>query len=224
MGRKTKQLPSRNAIAVIVDGNDEKWYLEVTKDHYSCKCRGLCNLKIKPDLPQKKSINELFKIAQLKIKDELFNKAILIIDFDSLLHSAKERSDFETWYNRYLSIIHDKKISNGFKASYGWMKNLLIIINNPCLEYWYLLHFKETTKFYNDFDSLESDLKKNDSLSDYSKDENYYKRCPNDIFVKLGGDEGLSKARKHSKPFDITTCTSVGCSEMSFLFDYFDTL
>ena len=60
---------------------------------------------------------------------------------------------------------------------------LFTIINVPCLEFWFLLHYKYTSRFYKDFDELKSDLKKH--LRDYEKSKDYFVKGPKDIYVRL---------------------------------------
>lgn len=210
MSRPTKQRKLNNTIAVIADGQTEKWYLERVKVHYPCDA--LKSTKIEPQLPQKKQISELVGMAKAKV-EEGYPKVILLVDFDEVLSNVEEFRKFQSFYQEYHKENHDK-----------WMNSLLLIVNNPCLEYWYLLHFNSTGKFYNCYNELEVDLRK--KLSNYTKDEKYY--CGNpDIYMRLGGDEGLLAARDNTKPFlpfDIQTCRERGVSEMSRIFDYFDTL
>lgn len=210
MSRLTKQRKLNNTIAVIADGKTEKWYLDSVKAHYSCEV--LKNTRIEPQLPQKKQINELVDIAKSKVQ-EGYPKVILLVDFDEVLANAEELRVFQHFYQEYNKDGHEK-----------WMNSLMLIVNNPCLEYWYLLHFNSTGKYYNCYSELEVDLQK--KLPNYNKSEKYY--CGNpDIYTRLGGDEGLSNARNNANPFlpfDIPTCRERGISEMSKLFDYFDTL
>lgn len=96
------------------------------------------------------------------------------------------------------------------------------MINNPCLEYWYLLHFRKTNKFYDAFEpELKADLRKIACMENYEKSESFYNQSP-DIYHRLGAEEGIATARKNSSPFDLTTCRSNGCSEMHRLFDLLD--
>ena len=210
MSRLTKQRKLNNTIAVIADGKTEKWYLDSVKAHYSCEA--LKNTRIEPQLPQKKQINELVDIAKSKVQ-EGYPKVILLVDFDEILANADEFEAFKRFHENYCREDHKT-----------WMDSVILIVNNPCLEYWYLLHFNRTSKFYNCCSEIEIDLHK--KLPDYNKGEKYY--CGNpDIYTRLGGDEGLSNARNNAKsflPFDIPTCREKGVSEMSKLFDYFDTL
>ncbi len=96
------------------------------------------------------------------------------------------------------------------------------MINNPCLEYWYLLHFRKTNKFYDAFEpELKADLRKIACMENNEKSESFYNQSP-DIYHRLGAEEGIATARKNSSPFDLTACRSNGCSEMHRLFDFLD--
>ena len=107
------------------------------------------------------------------------------------------------------------------KTNYGWMGKLLLIVNNPCLEYWYLLHYCKTTKFFSDFATLCPVLRKIPDLAQYEKCEKYYNNHPN-IYVRL--KNRLDNARNNAIPFDLGNCTIQGSSEMNRMFDYFDKL
>lgn len=210
MSRPTKQRKLNNTIAVIADGQTEKWYLERVKIHYPCEA--LKSTKIEPQLPHKKQVTELVELAKSKV-EEGYPKVILLVDFDEILSNAEEFREFQHFYQEYKKDNHD-----------NWMKNLLLIVNNPCLEYWYLLHFISTGKFYKCYNDLAVDLHK--KMPDYNKGEKYY--CGNpDIYTRLGDNDGVSHARNNAKPFlpfDIQTCRERGVSEMSKVFDYFDSL
>ena len=52
--RRIKRRSAEKSIAVIIDGKDEKWYLETIKEHYPNMA--MKKATIKPDLPQKKSV------------------------------------------------------------------------------------------------------------------------------------------------------------------------
>ena len=39
--RKIKSGSFKNAIVVIVDGGDEKWYVEKVKEHYRLTCKSM---------------------------------------------------------------------------------------------------------------------------------------------------------------------------------------
>jgi hypothetical protein len=92
----------------------------------------------------------------------------------------------------------------------------MVVINNPCLEYWYLLHFKQTSKYYSKYSEFENVLKKH--IKGYEKSERFYKKCNNDIYSKL--KPNLKSAIKNSKlkTFDFSN-TKTGTSGMHKFFD-----
>lgn len=219
MARKIQKIQKdRGGIAIIMDGKDERWYIDKVKECYPCK--KLRQVKVKPELPTQKNEEDLFKFAKDKL-DEGYSFVILILDLDKILKEkndggkgVKEFSKFTNLYTNYLNIKAGKKIKN-----HDWMNNLLVIVNNPCLEYWFLLHYKQTNAFYKDYNSLILELKKIPELKDYNKDESYY---INSLYKKL--ESKLPNARKNAKEFCLQECENKGCSEMNKMFDYFDEL
>ncbi len=211
MSRATKQRKLNNSIAIIVDGQTEKWYLEKVKAHYSCNA--LKSVRLEPQLPQHKKIGELVELAVQKATDG-YKKVFLVIDLDEVIEKKTEFEAFQTFYKKCICGPDGISFSN----------NVKVIINNPCLEYWHLLHYIKTGKYYGCYNEMEGDLRK--VLPDYDKGERYY--CGNpDIYIRLGGDNGLAKARENAiplLPFSLQTCIEKGVSEMGRLFDYFDTL
>ena len=127
MSRQTKQRKFDNSIAVIADGKTEKWYLEKVKIHYPCEV--LKTIRIEPQLPQKKQIDELVQIAKEKA-EEGYKRVVLIIDLDAVLLDNAEFERFKAFMNRYDNALEENP----------WMNKLEVIVNNPCLEYWHLLH------------------------------------------------------------------------------------
>lgn len=143
MARSKKIRSGREAVAIVVDGKDEKWYINKVKLNYPCIAIKL--IKVKPELPERKKVQELFDFAKSKL-DEEYTFVVLIIDMDEPLKDAKELTKFGALYTKYL-LAQDNKLTGRQKTKYGWMSKMLIIVNNPCLEYWYLLHYHQTTKF-----------------------------------------------------------------------------
>lgn len=216
MARKKQKLQKdRGGIAIIMDGKDERWYIDKVKECYLCN--KLRQVKVKPELPNEKNVEEQFDLAK-KLLEEEYSFVILILDFDKILKEKKEGGkgvkEFEYFANSYNNYINIKA-GQGSRAN-KWMNNLLVIVNNPCLEYWFLLHYKQTTKFYEDGNSLISELKRIPELKDYDKNETYIKS----LYKKL--ESRLPDARKNAKEFCLQECENKGCSEMNKMFDYFD--
>lgn len=215
MARIIKPRKSNFSVVIIVDGKDEKWYLEKVRENY--KPDTLRKTSLEPKLAQKKKVAELFEEAKDKVVNG-FSKAILIIDFDELGQDNKELGKFKELFFIYQNVHEGiKKVSK----KHQWMKQLMLIVNSPCIEFWYLLHFYKTQKYYPNFDSLKKDLTSIKELSEYRKSEAYYNKLP-DIYTRLGGDVGLEKARHNAVAFDIEECKNKGFSEMNKLFDFFD--
>lgn len=213
--KKQKLQKDRGGIAIIMDGKDERWYIDKVKECYLCN--KLRQVKVKPELPNEKNVEEQFDLAK-KLLEEEYSFVILILDLDKILKEkneggkgVQEFSKFTNLYTNYLNIKAGKKIKN-----HDWMNNLLVIVNNPCLEYWFLLHYKQTNAFYKDYNSLISELKRIPELKDYDKNETYIKS----LYKKL--ESRLPDARKNAKEFCLKECKNEGCSEMNKMFDYFD--
>lgn len=215
MARNVTPRKSNPSAVVIVDGKDEKWYIQKVKEHY--KPNVLRQVKIVPELAQKKKVAELFADAESKLAKG-YTHAILIVDFDDVGKDKKEFEIFKRFYNAYAAVN-----AQGGKVGkkYLWMEKLVLIINSPCIEYWYILHFRKTTKYFPNYEQMKPFLRQIPELQDYDKDEDYYNRHP-DIYMRLGGDNGLKKARANAVDFDLNLCEYNGCSEMNKLFDFFD--
>ncbi len=215
MSRKAKNRPVNNTIAVIVDGKDEEWYLYKVKEHYSCQ--KLRNVRLVPELPQKKKVKQLFALAQEKLSQE-YTTVFLIIDFDEILKKEQEYKDFCDYYKNW----HEAN-SSAYKGRKNvWMKNLHVIINSPCLEYWFLLHFKKTSKFFQQYlPELRQELRSQRGMEEYEKTEKFYMNNP-DIYQRLEKFGSLQEARNNAVPFSLETCKQKGGSELYQLFDYFD--
>lgn len=219
MARKCNPRQPHDAIALVVDGQDEKWYIDRVKAHYPCNA--LKSIRIRPELPERKKVQELFDFAENKLNEE-YTYVVLIIDMDEPLKDSKEFNTFHDLYEKYVAA-HNNSLVGRQKTKYGWMNKLLLIVNNPCLEYWYLLHYRKTTKFFADFAELQTELRRIPELSQYKKCENYY-NCHPDIYIRLERNNGLTNARNNAVPFNISNCKTQGCSEMNLMFNYFDSL
>jgi hypothetical protein len=85
------------------------------------------------------------------------------------------------------------------------------------LEYWILLHFEFTAKYFDTCDGVSKQLKK--YLPDYNKSQLYYTKQDNDIYLRL--KPLLSKAiinAERLERFDFQNPDS-GMSEMQLFFN-----
>lgn len=69
--RKINRRSAEKSIAVIIDGKDEKWYLETVKEHYPNVA--MKKATIKPDLPQKKERRGAVRFGTTKTCDGILS-------------------------------------------------------------------------------------------------------------------------------------------------------
>lgn len=170
--RVSKNLKSKSkpTYAIVVDGECEYWYIQMLKRNERS-----INVNLEPKIPQKKKLSELYnKVIELSSD---FDEVFWIIDFDVInfeTRSAKKgaKTCLKEFMDYYFQIKKD-------------CKNVQIIINNPCLEYWFLLHFEFSSKYFESCSKLLNQLKKHKSLSDYEKSQSYFTKQGNDIYLKL---------------------------------------
>jgi hypothetical protein len=124
--------------------------------------------------PNRKSIEEQYKLV-VDLSGREYSKVFWIVNLDTIIKESREtpngrRSPLQTFIY-YRSIL---------KRDF---KNVIVITNNPCLEYWFLLHFEKITKLFDTCSKAEVQLKKH--ISDYEKTQKYFTKQDNDIYLKL---------------------------------------
>jgi hypothetical protein len=73
---------------------------------------------------------------------------------------------------------------------------MYVLINNPSMEYWYLLHYEATSRYYAKSNEAERALRK--YIKSYTKlDERYRKQIFDNLYPNL------SKAIEHAKRINI---------------------
>jgi hypothetical protein len=173
-------IKSKPTFAVVVDGECEVWYLQMLKRNE----RSIV-VNIEPKIPQRKKLSEQFEMV-IKLSED-YTKVFWIIDFDviaSETKNAKIRS--KTALRSFL----------GYKKTIDKKhKNIVIVVNNPCLEFWFLLHFEATSRYFDSCESVEKPLKTH--LKDYEKTQKYYTKQDNDIYLRL--KPKLAEALKNAK-------------------------
>ena len=181
MGRiKRKTNP---AFAIVADGETEIWYLQMMKQN-----ERQVRLTIKPELPKKKRIEDQCELV-CKLAQGEYDKVFWIVDLDQITKEQREatggkKDPMRTFIECREKVLHGKK----------YAKRVRVIVNNPCLEFWFLLHFIYTAKAYKDYNEMKKDFKKH--MKDYDKNEDYYKAENNDIYSKL--KPYLNTAMEHS--------------------------
>ncbi|HEX2956542.1 MAG TPA: RloB family protein [Chitinispirillaceae bacterium] len=164
--RNKRTVSSRPSFAVVVDGECEVWYLQMIKRHERS-----ININIEPKLPQKKSLQDQYDIV-CKIAED-YSKVFWIVDFDVILKETRvSKKGRTTPLQNFSGYCKNKK------------ENIIIIVNNPCLEFWFLLHFEFTSKYFNSYEEIERYIKRK-YLPDYSKNQEYYTKQDRDIYLRL---------------------------------------
>lgn len=182
----------KSAVAVIVDGETEKWYIQLLNQEENLR---LPITYIHP----KGNLQELYE----KVKEQCglpFTKVYWIVDFDVVMKDERERAN-----GTPSPVDFFRNICNELNSQPKKYPNLHVYINNPCLEFFYLLHFKETSRYYSMYEpNLRKDLQS--VLPNYEKSEKYYKSGIN-IYVRLKPNQGEALERASKLPdFDIDNC------------------
>lgn len=145
----------------IVEGETEKWYIAQLKYE-----ENISYFRILPEIIRKSSLRyQYHKIEEFAdYSDELY----WIIDYDVI-----KFKDFQSNSNRYSEEL--KFYINKLKISRKLKNKIVIIINNPCLEFWFLLHFKYTSRLYQNYKELKFEFGKIELLNNYEKTNHYFK-------------------------------------------------
>lgn len=172
MARKTQRKRAvKNTVAMLVDGQTETWYFEMLK-RFEESSRDV-RINISPKIPQRKAI--IAQMEEVIEMAEYHTKVFWIIDFDEILKRQRE------WNNK-----GDRPIDEFVKCKSKVERrcsNVSVIVNNPCIEFWFLLHFERTSKLFEKCDDATKRLKKH--LENYEKTERYFKSRKNDIYTRL---------------------------------------
>jgi len=155
--------------AFIVDGETEIWYLQMLKRN-----ERQLRLNIKPEIPNKKSVEEQFKLVT-DLSGREYSKVFWIVDLDTIIKESKE-----TPKGKMTPLQAFIEFRKNLKRNH---KNVIVIISNPCLELWFLLHFEKTSKLFDTCTKAEMELKKH--LKDYEKTKKFFTKQDNDIYLKL---------------------------------------
>ena len=165
--RKGRNIPTKQSFAVVVDGETEKWYLEMFKQNEPDIL-----FNITPKIPQKKNIDQQYELVTT-LSEEEYDKVFWIVDLDVLLKEEREKKSNSSSLQKFLAY---------YKRFFKNQK-VVVIVNNPCLEYWFLLHFRKTTKIFTACADAEREVSQ--YLKGYEKTEKFFKKNNNDIYKQL---------------------------------------
>jgi hypothetical protein len=165
--RKGRNIPTKQSFAVVVDGETEYWYLEKLK--YNERD---VNFDITPKILQKKNINQQYELVT-DLSEEEYDKVFWIVDLDVLLKEEREKKGNTSSLQQFLNYWQQLSKQN----------KVVVIVNNPCLEYWFLLHFQKTTKVFTTCAGAEKQVSQH--LKGYEKTEKFFRKSNNDIYKQL---------------------------------------
>lgn len=158
--------------SIVVDGETEVWYFQMMRAN-----ENLSQITVKPELPKKKSLKQQYEYV-VELSNQGYEKVFWLLDLDA--------------------IIHDNQLEafKGYFQKTNKIRNVEVLVNSPCIEFWHLLHFKSTSQFTPKCAIAERQLKK--YLPDYEKSEKYYKKANNDIYKRLKSKQAtaVTNARK----------------------------
>lgn len=169
-GRKQAQKEIKSGIYILGEGKTEQYYFTHLKSILDLK------YNVKPSLCRNTSIDEIGD----KINDLIRDKVIIIcvFDLDVIERESKEKKKYYKLINKY------KKNDN-----------ILFCTSLPSIEYWFLLHYLNTNKYYKDSDTVTNELKK--YIKDYEKKEEYLKKTK--WVEELLKNDKLNKAIERAK-------------------------
>ena len=169
--RKPKKIIHKTnpSFALVVDGETEVWYLQMLKRNE----RDI-RVSIKPEIPNKKSVEEQYNLV-CDLSGKEFTKVFWVIDLDTVIKEDNEapkgkKSPLKTFEEYRTDLITN-------------YPNVVVIVNNPCIEFWFLLHFEKTSKYFDTCSSAETQLRKH--LKSYEKTKIFFTKQNDDIYLKL---------------------------------------
>lgn len=177
-----RQVKTRKGIptfAFVVDGETEIWYLEMLRKHEQ-KDRGI-RINIKPEIPQKKKLKDQFNLA-CEFAKSVYDRVFWVVDLDVILKETREAKSPNTPLDNFIGILETLNSPKDKEEQKVYHK-INVIVNNPCLEYWFLLHFEVSGKTFKNCAEVSSRLKR--YLRGYNKSEDYFKKKDNDIYARL---------------------------------------
>jgi hypothetical protein len=178
--RRNNPKHAKKVCSIIVEGKTELWYLQLFKKHENIQ-----GMDIKPELPDKNNFSEKYELV--KEHALIYDKVLWIIDLDVLIKEHEEQK-----HQRRSKLDDLKTYISEILNEYD---NVQILVNTPCLEFWFLLHLKNCGKYYRQCKNVLKQFRYT-ILEDYKKTEKYYKQAQNDIYIKLNPmrNEAISRA------------------------------
>jgi len=207
--RYNKKIPlkKQTSIALVADGPCEQWYFNMVKRN-----EPQLSFTLKPEIPQNKSIQEQFEKVMSLIAE--YDKIIWVIDLDVVIKESKTtEAGKQTPLQKLAQCL--KRIETFSNKNKKNKDRITVINNNPCLEFWLLLHFEKTGRYYDNCDNANKQLKK--YLPDYEKTQAYFTRHHHDIYLKTKDKLPMAIANAKALPtYNLTTAEIAICEMYRF--------
>ncbi len=169
--RKMQKLRAGTGV-IVGEGLTEQHYFQHIKTKFGFDCQ------VQPRFCRQ---NSIYKIEK-KIKELIPNKVVIICVFDA---DVSKRDDAE------------KQKIQSLKQKYRKNSYVKFCDSLPSIEYWFLLHFKETNKHFHNAEKAEEELKK--YILNYEKEEKFLE---NSKWVEdMCGNNRLEQAISRAKQF-----------------------
>lgn len=190
MARKIEnRIQKRRSVTLIGEGITEQYYFTHIRNLFSYR------YTIKPYYFSVTSLVEMDKKIAEAIQDGGF--AIAIFDADVASRNEAEKKKLES-----------------IRKKYANRKNVLLCDSLTSIEYWFLLHYENTNRFFKDSAATEKALRK--YISDYEKKEKFLQEMK--WVSDLCADEKLESAKTRAEAFGHT---GDSYSEIYRAFDFF---
>ncbi|MDZ4122441.1 MAG: RloB family protein [Candidatus Cloacimonadaceae bacterium] len=167
----------KKSILIYCDGDTEKNYIiSLKEDRYKH-----CPIKIEPKL-QNKGFSNVFKfLREMKRTGdaEFYHCILYVLDMDTI-YQDRRLAAYKAERDRLQSAFED-----GF---------LSCIESRPCIEFWFVLHFRHSDKLFSNYDETRRVLQ--NDLPDYEKTNKYSQT----VYYKLKGK--LSNAINRAKEIE----------------------
>jgi len=169
-GRRQKMREPKPGIYIVGEGITEQYYFAHIKRIFGYQCT------IKPRFFGNTSIAEMRKKIEELLRGDIF--VICVFDADVSTHNESER--------RKLKQLQHKYRNN---------KNLIFCDSLPSIEFWFLLHYLDTNRHFNDSNEAETVLKR--YVPEYEKTASFLEK---EKWVRdLSSENKLNQAIERAK-------------------------
>jgi hypothetical protein len=149
MARKINTRQTNPTYLILVEGQTELIYFQNLKETHRC-----CGFTVKLQKAKHSNPSPLIEEALRESEKHVYKYVWCVYDCDVLCRDKPEKFD---------NIYH-----NALRQGIQFAESM------PCIEVWFILHFKKPQNLYQDANAVITDLKKH--IPQYSKDQNWQTR------------------------------------------------